>query len=94
MSAKPKRTTIPVSQDALSVFSELSEKTRIPLFQIMEELSKEIRVIIKDGLPESDRINYMPKAFMDKSCVVLFFNSMFCGTSQESLEQLKEKLKL
>jgi len=80
MSAKSKRTSIYVTPDTLGVFSELSEKTKIPLAQIMEELAKEIAVIMRDGLAdETSRINYMPKAFLDKSCVVLYFSSMFSG---------------
>lgn len=83
MSAKSKRTSIYVTPDTLSVFSELSEKTKIPLAQIMEELAKEIAVILHDGIPdEANRINYMAKAFLDKSCVVLHFSSIFLGIGE------------
>jgi len=83
MSAKSKITSMAVSPDTLSVFRELSEKTKIPLFQIMEELAKEISVILHSGLPdETTRVNYMAKAFLDKSCVVLHFSSMFLGIGE------------
>jgi dimeric dUTPase (all-alpha-NTP-PPase superfamily) len=83
MSANNKITSIGVSQDTLSIFRELSEKTKIPLFQIMEELAKEIAVILRDGLPdETTRVNYMAKAFLDKSCVVLQFSSLFLGVGE------------
>lgn len=72
-----------VSQDTLSIFRELSEKTKIPLFQIMEELAKEISIILHDGLPdETTRVNYMAKGFLEKSCVVLYFSSMFSGIGE------------
>lgn len=78
-----KRTSIAVHPDTLSVFSELSEKTKIPLAQIMEELAKEISIILHDGLPdESNRVNYMAKAFLDKSCVLLHFSSMVLGVGE------------
>ena len=83
MSANNKITSIGVSQDTLSIFRELSEKTKIPLFQIMEELAKEIAVILRDGLPdETTRVNFMSKAFLDKSCVVLHFSSLFLGVGE------------
>jgi len=92
MDANKKRTSIYVTPDTLSVFQELSEKTKIPIAQIMGELAKEIHIIIHDGLPESNRINYMPKAFLDKSCVVLYFGSMFTGIGEESLIEIKKRL--
>ena len=83
MSAKSKITSMAVSPDTLSVFRELSEKTKIPLFQIMEELAQQISIILTDGLPdETTRVNYMAKAFLDKSCVVLQFSSMFLGIGE------------
>lgn len=83
MSGKSKRTSIYVTPDTLGVFSELSEKTKIPLAQILSELAKEISIILHDGLPdETNRVNYMAKAFLDKSCVVLYFSSMFSGIGE------------
>jgi dimeric dUTPase (all-alpha-NTP-PPase superfamily) len=83
MSAKSKITSMAVSPDTLSVFRELSEKTKIPLFQIMEELASQISIILTDGLPdETTRVNYMAKAFLDKSCVVLQFSSLFLGIGE------------
>lgn len=87
----PKRSSMYVTSDTLSVFQELSEKTHIPIADILRDIAKEIKIIISDGMPEPNRISYMPKAFLDKSCVVLHFSTLTCGIGEESLKQLLEK---
>lgn len=92
MSGKSKRSSMYVTSDTLSVFQELSEKTHIPIADILRDIAKEIKIIIGDGLPDdTTRISYMPKAFLDKSCVVLHFSTLTCGIGEESLKNLLEK---
>jgi len=92
MNGKPKRSSMYVTSDTLSVFQELSEKTHIPIADILRDIAKEIGIILHDGLPEdTTRISYMPKAFLDKSCVVLHFSSLTMGIGEESLNRLLEK---
>jgi N-acetylmuramic acid 6-phosphate (MurNAc-6-P) etherase len=90
LSEKRDITTMNVTNDTLKILRELSERTHIPLLQIMSELAKQIDVVLKQ-LSESDRVIYMASAVKGKNYVVLNFASMFCGTNQESLEKLFKK---
>ena len=91
MSANKKLTTMGVFQDTLSTFRELSEKTKIPLLQLMDEIAKEIKTMLSDGLPENSRMNFMASHSLKNSAVILYFSTMTCGIGDVELKNLLER---
>lgn len=88
MSANQKQTTtMAVTPETLRIMREFSERTQIPLLQLMYELAKEIKTIL-DEIPEESRLVYMPQAVPEKKIVLLRFNSLqvVCGKMLEAKE--------
>jgi chromosomal replication initiation ATPase DnaA len=86
--SEPRKTTMNVSPETLNTFRELSEKTKIPLFQIMEELAQQYAIIMKK-MESSDRLIYMATAVPTKNYILLNFGLMFCSKDEPEDEETK-----
>jgi hypothetical protein len=85
-------TSIWMDSKTASIWRELSEKTHIPIADILRDISKCIKIILQDGLPEdTNRVVFDSKAFLEKGIVVLYFGSIICGVGQAELEEVLAK---
>ena len=86
------QTTITVEKETGEVLRQLSEKSKIPLISIMEELGTCVKMAM-DDLPESNHLNFMMDWDLKNSMIHLRFNPTWCGTYEDLPEEIKECLK-
>ena len=66
-------TTISVNEETSRILRELSNRTRIPLYDIMDELGKAVKVILECGT-SAQRLNFMIDPDLPNRMVHLRFN--------------------
>lgn len=66
-------TTVSVNEETGRILRELSDRTKIPLMDIMDELGRAVRVILECGT-EARRLNFMIDPDLKNRMVHLRFN--------------------
>ena len=87
-------TTISVNEETSRIFRLLSQRTKIDLIDIMDELGKQIKIMLEDGIEESSRISFMARADLATSQVKLYFAPILTSLSQLPPEAIKYYRKL
>jgi hypothetical protein len=65
-----KRTTLTVTKETLAVWSELAERSRVPLSRIMEDIAKELKPLL-DEANESERVSFLVARIPKKKHVMI-----------------------
>jgi hypothetical protein len=73
-----KTTSLTVTKETLATWGELSERSRIPLSKIMEDIAKELKPILDES--ESERVAFGVMRVPNKKHVMLAFVPIFCGS--------------
>jgi hypothetical protein len=86
-------TTVSVNEETSKILRFLSQKTKIDLIDIMDEISKQIKIMLEDGIEDTPRINFMVDADLKNSMVHLRFSPLYMGLDNLTLEQRNTVLK-